>query len=787
LKPSRFSRLTEKTPWLGQALLVAFVLACGIFPMTDTDVWWHLSAGRWIWEQRALPRVDPFCASSLGRPWLDAQWGFQLLLYPLWKLGGGLALVLAKSLAFAAIFALVFARGWTLRTAPFLFALGTFAAFHARHLADVRPVWVTVLLLAWQYRLLRDHLDGRARLPWAGLVASQLVMTQMQGLYWLGPAQFAALCLATGAFRGKPLRLLGGGMVVASLANPLLFFQGARAWSFPLELFARILPVRENLFSREVAENVPFWRWLAESPGAAFPFLFMAACALLLLAAARSRETRGEALIIVMYGTLGAMAQRNLLLFVLAFLIVASRVAPILAARAHASSFGFRAAVAFALTWSLMSLAGYAADLRAAWTWENRGPKSAAWETPFRFPQGAVAYLRKQPLRGNLFNEMRHGGYIGWHLWPVHLPFIDGRMILHDEGFMREFLGLFDHPGRFEEYRRRHGIEIVLLPIGEDDRYLNLAAHLAADKGETARDTAWSVLYCDGAEVLLARPAAWRGSIAPPAWTPGDGDASAEVRFGGNPRLLRRAEERIALFLERVAHASAASSRSSAGLLDQVLRAEEATIRQFPALASPGISLRDSLDKYERSLRASGLAGLPDSLRAEVLARFLFDTLGLRSVDAGEDLGLSLPARVLRERKGSCVGLALLLMVLAERTGVEARPVFLPGHIFVRLQSGPSSWRNVELLRGGIAREDSFYAEVFQLRKRPWHRLVSREPAQALAALYFNRANAQRSAGRTADALRDYREAERLLPGFPEALGSEAALRKYARYPDRLR
>jgi tetratricopeptide (TPR) repeat protein len=757
-------------PALGAALLPAFVFACGLFPMTDTDVWWHLSAGRWMWEHGTVPRVDPFCASSLGQPWLDAQWGFQLLLLGLWNLGGGFALVLAKALAFAGIFAVIFARAWTPRTTPFLLAAGIFAAFHGRYLADVRPIWVTVLLLAWQYRLLRDYLDGRSRLPGAVLAAllafSQVVMVQMQGLYWLGPAQFAVMFLGSGDFRKKPLLLLGGALLVASLVNPY----GWRGWSLPLELLARILPVPGNLFSREVAENIPFWRWLSENPAEAIPFLVMAVVAAGLLAWTRARKARGEAGLLLMYGVLGAMAQRNLLLFLLAFLIVVARAVPFLVMEGRAAGFRIRIAAAFGFAWSMMSLVGYAADLRASWKWERPG----AWETPFRFPEGAAAYLREHPLRGTLFNEMRHGGYLGWHLWPAYRPFIDGRMILHDATFMREFLDLFDHPERFEAYRRRHGIQIVLLPIGEDDRYLKLAAFLAGD-------SAWSLLYGDGAEVLLARPEAWQGGAAPKAWTPGDGAAAARARFGGNPLLLERAEQRIAAFLGRTAGIGTEPvGEDPAGtLLDRVLAAEEATAKRFPPLSSPTISLRDSLEDYRRRLAAANLPSLSEDRRAEILAHFLFDSLQLKSLDGGEDFGLSLPSRILRDRKGSCAGLALLLMALAEKTGHEARPVFLPGHLFVRLKSGsaPSaSWRNVELLRGGVARSDSFYADAFQLRRRPWYRLVSREPSQVLAAFYFNRGNAYRDAGRPERAIEEYRRAENLLPGFPEALGSEGAL-----------
>jgi tetratricopeptide (TPR) repeat protein len=45
-----------------------------------------------------------------------------------------------------------------------------------------------------------------------------------------------------------------------------------------------------------------------------------------------------------------------------------------------------------------------------------------------------------------------------------------------------------------------------------------------------------------------------------------------------------------------------------------------------------------------------------------------------------------------------------------------------------------------------------------------------------MAALIFNLGNAYRDSGLPEEALEEYRRAEEILPGFPEALGSEGAL-----------
>ncbi len=544
--------------------LLAFVFACHVFPITDTDIWWHLSAARWMWRHGAVPRTDPFCTASLGAPWIDAQWGFQLMVYALWKLGGDFALVAAKAAAAAGIFALVLWRAWNGRTAPFLAALAAYAAFHGRYLTDIRPLWATLLLLATQYRCLRDAWDAHRPMPWLRLIALQLILVQMQGLFWLGPVQAAALCLgeALNAGTTPPARWgfrrvasvlrLPAGLFFAGLANPF----GWRGWIFPLRLLRRILPVGRAFFSREVAENIPYWRWFFRDPAAAYPFILLAAAAGGLLMLVR-RRARGEALLLAVYGGLGLMAQRNLPLFLLAVLIASARALQIgLPAKAKSSVRpGWRAAAAFCWVWTLLHGALFAADLHLERRWEIPG----SWETPFRFPAGAVAYLRQHPLHGVLFNEIRHGGYLGWQLTGLR-PFVDGRMILHDTRFWGEFLDLFDHPDRFAAYRRKYHIDIVLLPIGEDARYQPLAAYLA-------RTQAMTTLYCDGAEVLLASDSAWNhtGGAVPEPWTPAAGIAEAVARFGKNPRLLHLALLRLAAW-ERVSTPKpAATGFSQAG------------------------------------------------------------------------------------------------------------------------------------------------------------------------------------------------------------------------------
>ena len=80
------------------AYALALLVLC--LPVASPDAWWHLSAGRWIWANAAIPMSEAFSFTRAGAAWIDFEWGFQLLLYPFgllgdWGLWAAKALLLA--------------------------------------------------------------------------------------------------------------------------------------------------------------------------------------------------------------------------------------------------------------------------------------------------------------------------------------------------------------------------------------------------------------------------------------------------------------------------------------------------------------------------------------------------------------------------------------------------------------------------------------------------------------------------------------------------------------------
>src|SRR4051812_11776718 len=74
---------------------VAFALGCQ--ELSDSDVWWHVRAGQWIWHNRKVPVLDPFTFASADRPWVDLHWLFEVILAAAYAAGGVRGMILLVS------------------------------------------------------------------------------------------------------------------------------------------------------------------------------------------------------------------------------------------------------------------------------------------------------------------------------------------------------------------------------------------------------------------------------------------------------------------------------------------------------------------------------------------------------------------------------------------------------------------------------------------------------------------------------------------------------------------
>ena len=233
-------------------LMIAASFALGCQELQDADVWWHVRAGQWIWDNRRVPALDPFTFASADRSWIDVHWLFQVILAAVFAAGGVPGMILMTAGAYATVFLI----GWTARDRQWpswIVAACWLPALVVMSMrSDPRPEILTLLAVA-AYLAVLSRTDGRPELAWV-LPVIQMLWVNVHGLFVLGPIILGAYLvdrLAVGRQRHEttglpaPLRRrrwwghIGGAAVLVGLAclvNPY----GLRGALLPLELFPKI-------------------------------------------------------------------------------------------------------------------------------------------------------------------------------------------------------------------------------------------------------------------------------------------------------------------------------------------------------------------------------------------------------------------------------------------------------------------------------------------------------------------------------------------------------------------
>ncbi len=496
----------------------AFVIA--LSPVSDGDIFWHLAAGREMVRRHDWLRTDPFTLSAAGRPWLDIHWLFQLAVFAIYRVVGLTGLVVAKGIT-VACGAVILARTVEKserrdsRLNLSLCAVALLAAlFLARHLLLARPVILTLLMLALFVAVLEGCRNGSTRrLIW--LPVLQIVWSNCQGLAVLGPILIAIYLvaallspLASGESwpfedeHSLPRRALGITLAfccLGLLATPF----GWKAIALPGGLLLRLVPGQGNVFSTQIAENIPPWLLERTAPAETAHLGWVLGALALCIALSRERLALSRLLVLIGFASLALMANRNVLLFYwlaspIAAMAMASRLREVVARLAT---------IGVPERWWRWLAPGLAALVMfgqiALAIVAQRGEGEIGVPAAFHFPVESARYLRGIAASGPIFAPDHHGGYLELTV-PELRPFIDTRLVLHTAEEYEAYLDVVANPEKFDVLAETQKFRYVVLTTAYPDRYIGLAQHLATNG-------AWHLVFTDGSEVVFAREGASMG------------------------------------------------------------------------------------------------------------------------------------------------------------------------------------------------------------------------------------------------------------------------------------
>ncbi len=372
------------------AFALAAVLAAPAV-LDGSDLYWHIAAGRWMIDNQAVLRIDPFSSTFAGHPWQTQDWLAEVAL-ALAYVGAGWSGVLALGAAVTALAAGML--GWFLsRRGPLLIVLLLLSlAVAAGTIAATPFVLALPLAVIWIAALVNARVRHRA--PSFKLLVVMVLWANLNAGFLAGLVLLAVLG-AEAVVEERSVR--------AAAARDWGIFAGLSL------IAAAITPYGVEGFAHAVRHvGLPTYGAIRTvSP----LLLALPAAAVMLQHGSALKPFRVAALAVLFAGALYASEWR-LLFCAAAPLLLADPFAAALAQKGLRSAMAVRSSAAFA------ALCALALVLRLALpVVRGDGPNA---------PGAALAMVPHALARSAVLNDPTFGGYLIFH--DVR-PFIDDRAL----------------------------------------------------------------------------------------------------------------------------------------------------------------------------------------------------------------------------------------------------------------------------------------------------------------------------------------------------------------------
>jgi hypothetical protein len=279
------------------------VLAAAIAGLPTVDLGYHLRAGAETLATGRIPVVDTYTFTAAGEPWLNQQWGAQVVLALVFRVAGWTGLVLLRAalvgMAFGLLFDLCRRRSASVRTAAWL----TLLAFGCAAITlGLRPQLFGVALFAAVLWLVLQRQE-RPRLVWL-VVPLTILWANVHGSFFLGAA-LVAIALVEDLLdrdgRWRSTVVLLAATLFATVVNPF----GLGVWTYATGIATNAV----------ITSRISEWQptTIRSAEGALFYVSAAAVAVAPVLAARRDARVRPTAILwLAPFLLIGAWALRGL-------------------------------------------------------------------------------------------------------------------------------------------------------------------------------------------------------------------------------------------------------------------------------------------------------------------------------------------------------------------------------------------------------------------------------------------------------------------------------------------
>lgn len=450
--------------------------------ISDPDTWWHLAAGKYIADLRAVPHQDIFSWTVAGQPWITHEWLLELLFYLSYLVGkfwGVLALVL-----FLCGTLLLFY--WKLLSMPKdSFYVAALALLVTGELItpfiDIRPQVLSYLLFVFflyaLYSFVYEDRDFLFALP-----LLSLLWANSHGSFLLGAALlvlfiFSVLIPMEGGKIVNPrFRISKAGkltlVLILCLVTPTVNPNGFKLLLYPFE----------TLGNSQMTGTIQ--EWLSPNFHDLYyqVFLVYYLATFLVLVITPRNILLSDLLLYLIFGAAAFIHIRLIPYALLTSGLLWPRYLSLKTTHLPKLS-RIKIAVIPSLFIPFMLVLFLKAPPQTQIDYKFTPQDSI-------FPVKAVEYLRANPVTGRMLNDYGWGGYLIWNL-PEHKVFIDGRADVYFKKVYGDYLKVNRLKPETAFLLNKYRVGFVLMPA---DAPLIQALKFSPD---------WSVCYEDTKAAIL--------------------------------------------------------------------------------------------------------------------------------------------------------------------------------------------------------------------------------------------------------------------------------------------
>ncbi|MFQ5684504.1 MAG: hypothetical protein ACE5HC_14685 [Candidatus Binatia bacterium] len=423
--------------FLAVFIILSSIVGKGL--LADADTGYHIRAGEFIIETMTVPKHDVFSFRSPSLPWTAHEWLSEVIMGLIHKSFGLTGIVIFFSFAIASVYFVLFKIVQTTKgnilSSILIVSLVT-AASMVHWLA--RPHIFSLLLTMVWYHLLDTYQHDKGNylyflpplmLLWVNLHAGFIVGFVLLGVYLSGNL-FGSVAASEAQKKKRRCMVLVLTLtltvcLLASLVNPY----GYKILLFPFSLVS----------NRYIMDHVVEF----QSPDfhAVMPFRYLVYATLAILGISRGRLNPIELMLILLFTHMALYSARYILLFAIIAAPILVRQTERIVSKTEGKWMDFLKIRSKNIALLDASAKGYVWPTMAilvVCVLAAKGKIAYGFDKRIK-PVAAVEFMKREDLKGHMFNNDEFGDYIIYATWPKYKVFLDGRSDMYGSVKVEEY------------------------------------------------------------------------------------------------------------------------------------------------------------------------------------------------------------------------------------------------------------------------------------------------------------------------------------------------------------